>query len=421
MIEVIRKLFSRYRGVEIPAEQHRIRDRDISEHAYDIVERLQQHGFVAYIVGGAVRDILLGCHPTDFDVTTDASLQQVRRLFRRSRIIGKRYPIVHVYKGGKMNDFIEVSTFSGEDEKKTGKTGKAVDLHYQDANRRDFTVNGIFYNPINKTIYDYVGGAKDIAEKKLRIIKPAKIHLPEDPVRILRALRLSTKLGLYISSKLEKELMHYAPLLVNTSSGRLADEIQKVLTSGAGARILQQWQQFGICEHILPALKEENSLFFSVLAESDRRYTEGRPLSFSYIFAALFWPQIASHWHALRAENISPMQAMEQAIAEIPFKENYIVTQRYMASAKDLYFLQAQMENTPTPKRAHNIINKKMFDRALAFAAIRQDSGAAQTASWWSQFVQGGQEERDLMLQNAPRNKRKRRQRKDKTTTPPPA
>ena len=410
MILALKKLFRRNGVIISPAEHHIEPSRDISKAAMDIISKLQQNGYNAYIVGGAVRDLLLGFHPKDFDIATDATADQIMAIFRRrARRIGKRFPIIHLYNTRNRktlyHDYIEVTTFQGKKENRSGTP-------YEDAHRRDFTINGIFYDPVSGKIYDYVDGTNDIRGKKLRMLGSSKKRLQEDPMRILRALRLSTKLGLSIGDKLEKTFTAYVPLLADIPTARVFDEMVKVINCGAGARIFQQWQQFNICPYIIPALQEPNSLFFSVMAENDRRIAEKRDNSMSFIVAALFWEQTAALWHQHRSSGLPSVLAMERSLAQIPFQQNKIIPQKLAGRTKDLYFLQAQMENTPTVRRANHIINKPFFDRALAFASRRQDNGAAQTASWWAQFAQSNQEERALLLQNAPKERRRRRRRK---------
>lgn len=410
MIQVLKRLFRR-RSAVIPPTEHRLQpQRDISKEALGIIGKLQDNGYTAYIVGGAVRDLLLGFHPKDFDIATDATAEEIVAIFRRrARRIGKRFPIIHLYNTRNRktlyHDYIEVTTFQGTKENRPGTP-------YEDAHRRDFTINGIFYDPIDGNIYDYVGGTADIKEKKLRMLGNSKKRLPEDPMRILRALRFSTKLGLSISDKLEKSFAAYVPLLVNIPTARIFDEMIKVINSGAGTRIFQQWQQFNICPHIIPVLQEPNPLFFSVMAENDRRVAEKRNNSLTFIIAALFWEQTAALWHQQRGSGMPSVLAMESAIGQVPFRQNAIIPQRLAARTKDLYFLQAQMENTPTVRRATHIINKPFFDRALAFASRRQDNGAAQTASWWAQFVQSNDEERARLLANAPKERKRRRRKR---------
>ena len=421
MRKMLRKWFGRDRGVVIAASDHKIKADAFSPEVLDIAKRLQKAGFAAYVVGGAVRDLLLGFHPKDFDIATDATPEQIQKIFRRqARSIGRRFPIVHVYAGHKrrrfFDNYTEVTTFRGTSEDPQSKH------HYgtaqQDAQRRDFTINGLFYDSATRKIYDYVGGVADIREKNLRMIGAAKKRLPEDPVRILRALRFSTKLGLAMNGQLERQLAQCAPLLADIPNARLFDEFIKVANSGASARIFQQWRQFGVCAHILPALERDNPMFFSIAAENDRRRAEGRVNSLSFVVAALFWPALAPHWHKARAGGAPPMQAMAEAVRALPLRENAILTQKVMTKAKDLYFLQAQMEISPTPRRARAVVEKPLFDRALAFASLRQDAGAAQTASWWSQFAQGNEEERARMLQSVPREKRRKRRRKKPAAKP---
>lgn len=415
MKRMLRRLFGRSGTgtVVVPAGEHKIKAEAFSAEVLEVAKQLQAEGYAAYVVGGAVRDLLLGFHPKDFDIATDATPAQIQAVFRRrSRMVGRRFPIVHVYAPRRRQQrygstYTEVTTFRGTSDNPQSKR------HYgsaeQDAQRRDFTINGLFYDSATRKIYDYVGGVADLRAKKLRMIGASKKRLPEDPVRILRALRFSTKLGLMMSSQLEQQLARCAPLLADIPKARLFDEFIKVVNSGASARIFKQWQQFGVCPHVMPILQQDNPLFFSVAAENDRRHAEGRATSVSFIVAALFWQQLAQEWQVLRSKGMAPVQAMQEAIATLPQRDNAAIPQRLMGRAKDLYFLQAQMESSPTPRRARSTMNKPLFDRALAFASLRQDDGAAQTASWWSQFTQGSEEERNRMLQSIPREKRRRR------------
>lgn len=422
---ILKKIFGGKAPIVIPDDAHPILPKNISDHAADIVQKLQDNGYIAYIVGGAVRDILLGFQPKDFDIATDAEPDDIRALFgRNSRRIGRRFPIVHVYRPrnrhtrNRFREFIEVSTFRAKEDAVSGAPRYGTPR--EDAHRRDFTINGIFYDPVSREIHDYVGGCADIAAKKIRMIGVANRRLPEDPVRILRALRLSTKLGLRMSDKLQKELARHAATLTDIPPARLLDEMIKVINSGAGARIFAQWQQFDICTHILPILEGDNPLFFSAMAENDRRIAEHRETSVSYIIAALFWQHTAQRWHHHRAAGVASVQAMEQAVIETPFHKNRIVSHRLTGIAKDIFFLQAQMEYTPTERRVNGIMAKPMFDRALAFAAMRQDHGAAQTASWWSQFTRGNQTERQRMLAAAPKTRRRKKSPPLPAATPPP-
>lgn len=417
MRKIISRLFGKRskKGVIIPPAEHNISPDEFSSEVLEVAQRLQAQGHTAYIVGGAVRDLLLGFHPKDFDIATDATPQQIQSLFRRrSRMIGRRFPIVHVYaqrnRRTHFREFTEVTTFRGNHPNPTKK--RDYGTASEDAHRRDFSINGIFYDPASGDIHDYVGGVADIRAKNLCMIGSPNKRLPEDPLRILRALRFSTKLGLMMSDQLERQLVKHAPLLAELPKARLFDEFAKVCQCGASARVLQQWRQFGICRHVIPILEEDNPFFFSIVAENDRRHAEKRATSLSFITAALFWQHTARVWHDLRGNGVSSMRAMEEAIGETPFRDNMIIPQKLTARAKDLYFMQAQMENTATVRRAHNILHKTLFDRALAFASLRHDTGAAQTASWWAQFAQGGEEERNRLLDEAPRKKRRRQRHK---------
>ena len=370
-----------------------------------VVERLQKNGFEAFIVGGAVRDILLDFRPKDFDVATSARPEEVRQVFlRRSRIIGRRFRIVHVYVDRRrgFREFLEVSTFRADG----GRLGKdEYGTAREDAQRRDFTVNAFLYDPVRDCLYDYADGLADMRARRLRVIGNPKKRLVEDPVRILRAIRLSAKLGLELDGGLRKPLAACAPLLADIPEARLFDELVKVIKSGAGARILSTWHEFGISRHILPILGKD-AFFFSVMAENDRRCVEGRAASLSFVTAALFWPTVARYWRAALKRGGSSVQAMEEAVARVDFGENAILPQRLLRYVKELFFMQAAMEGPVNRRRASYLVQRNYFDRAVAFAACRQDGGAAQTASWWVQYVNGNRQERERMIAVLPKNKR---------------
>ena len=424
MITPIKKWLAAGRRKEVvSAQKLGVEAEQVSVNAVVAIEKLQKHDFTAYIVGGGIRDFLLGVHPKDFDIATDATPEQVRALFgRQSRIIGRRFRIVHLYFNSRKTgrEILEVSTFRAEggDNDKYGNAR-------EDANRRDFTINAIFYDPCKGEVIDYVGGVAAIKKQRLVMIGDPKKRLMEDPVRILRALRLSQKLGLAVDSDIKKWIPKYAPLIADIPYSRLFDELIKVLKSGASARILKQWQHYSIASHIMPILVGDNSFFFSALAENDRRLAENRDTSVSFVVAALFWPSIAEHWHIRRASGERPYGAMEKAMVSAAFSKNRIIPQRLTARIKDLLFLQARMEEPPTKRRAAKICDNPIFDRALAFAAMRQDAGAAQTASWWSQYVRGDKNEQERMLATLPpppsRRRRSRHRAAAVAAAPPPS
>src|SRR5580765_3405067 len=239
-------------------DKHPVRRDQLSAAARSVTKRLQDEGFKAFIVGGAVRDLLLGIEPKDFDIATDATPEQVKPLFRRAFIIGRRFRLVHVHVG---NDVIEVSTFraaqTGNDT--TDEHGRLLsDNVYgsqaEDAVRRDFTANALYFDPATETIWDYVGGVADVKARRLRLIGDPVTRYREDPVRMLRAVRLAAKLGLAIERKTAMPIQRLAPLIQNVPPSRLFDEMEKLLLSGHAVESLKGLREHGLHHGVLPLL-----------------------------------------------------------------------------------------------------------------------------------------------------------------------
>ena len=243
-------------------DQHPVRRDQLSAAARSVTRRLQDEGFKAFIVGGAVRDLLLGIEPKDFDIATDATPEQVKPLFRRAYVIGRRFRLVHVHVG---NDVIEVSTFraaqTGSDS--TDEHGRLLsDNVYgsqaEDAVRRDFTINALYFDPATESIWDYVGGVVDIRARRLKLIGPPVTRYREDPVRMLRAVRLAAKLGLTIDPKSEEPIRRLAPLMANVPPARLFDEMQKLLLSGHAAETLRSLRSHGLSHGLQPRFEQRS-------------------------------------------------------------------------------------------------------------------------------------------------------------------
>lgn len=421
---IMRWLSGRGGGGVVPPKRHGIKPGAVPEVVVQMARKLQQNDYQAFIVGGSVRDLLLGFSPRDFELATDALPEDVRRVFRRqSRIIGRRFRIVHVYfynKEGR-RDVLEVCTFRAAQDADEDDDAPVNNNIYgtsveEDAKRRDFTINGLFYDPVGGDVIDYVGGLADIRRQKIRMIGEVSKRLPEDSVRALRAIRLANRLGLTMERRLEKSLAAVAPLLAGIPHPRLFEELLRALKSGASTRVLQAWRRYGVAAHVLPALEDDNPFFFSALAENDRRISESRPTSVTFIIAALFWPKIAAVWHRHRENGDSPVAAMEKAMETDMFLRNRVIPRARTARATELFFLQAMLEEPPTGRRAARLLRDPIFDRALAFSTARQDTGAAQTASWWSQYAKADERERERMLTQLPDGKKRRRRRKKPTT-----
>lgn len=255
-------------------QEHGIKRSYIDRDALKIIHRLKGHGFQAYVVGGAVRDLLVGRNPKDFDIVTDAHPGKIHKIFWNSRIIGRRFRLVHVYSGNKIT---EVSTFRSSDLSKSNAFGTMK----EDVMRRDFTFNALYYDPEQEYLYDYVGGLDDVIDKEIRPIMPLDKIFVDDPVRIIRAVRYGMITGFTMKGKFRKYLREYAPGLAGISSSRLTEEVIKILKSGKSAKIFEFLVISGILHYLMPnmyAALKENLGFFERIRRRNKLYENLRSL-----------------------------------------------------------------------------------------------------------------------------------------------
>ena len=442
---MIRKFISRVLGRKptalsggpaiIGAAKHGIRREDISNGSRRTVETLQQHGYKAYVVGGAVRDLLAGIHPKDYDVATNATPEQVRHCFRRSRIIGRRFQIVHVLMGA---ETIEVTTFRGHHGEQTQHTGSKAhtDAHGRllrdnvfgsekdDAARRDFTVNALYFDPTSETIIDYHHGVADLKQKTLRIIGDPKTRYREDPVRMLRAVRLAAKLGLTIDPEARRPIREMAELIENIPPSRLFDEMLKLLTSGYAVKCIQQLRTEGLHHGLLPLLdvilEQPLGERFVMLAleNTDRRVREGKPTSPSFLFATLLWHEVLSKWETIKTSGERPMPALFLAMDEVldVQAEKLAITRRIAGDIKDIWALQPRFEQR-SGKRPYGVLEQPRFKAGYDFLLLRAESGEVddELGNWWTEFMNSdGDARAAMLLPPKPDEAKKRRRRKRK-------
>ncbi len=263
------------KAIVYTAKEHGIDKRAVDQDAQKIVARLRAHGHKAYIVGGAVRDLILGKNPTDFDLATDASPNRLRRLFRNARIIGKRFRLVHIFFGPKI---IEVSTFRSLENGTTGNSFGTID---DDVLRRDFTCNALYYEPEENIVIDYVGGVEDLRKRRLRLVIDRKRIFIEDPVRMLRAIKYAHKAELSLPYFLKRQIRREAPLLQEASSSRLGEELSKIFFSGLAEPVFRTCIDFNVYRYLQPCLAdyiEDNrniaEKFFTALKNIDLLFKE---------------------------------------------------------------------------------------------------------------------------------------------------
>lgn len=427
---------SHHEPAVIPVSTHRITRDRISSGSRRVCEGLQQQGHKAFVVGGAVRDLLIGAEPKDFDVATDATPEQVRHVFRRSRIIGRRFQIVHVMMG---HETIEVTTFRGTLDANTKKDEHGRVLHdnvfgsqAEDAARRDFTANALYYDPATEAVIDYHRGVGDLKQKTLRMIGEPRARYREDPVRMLRAVRLAAKLGLQIDPAASKPIREMAELLENVPPARLFDEMLKLLTSGHSVECITQLRDEGLHHGLLPLLDvilEQpmgEKFVMLALANTDERVRQGKGISPGFLFATLLWHEVLAHWEKLKASGESKIPALFQAMDTVldVQAEKLAITRRIAGDIKDIWLLQPRFE-ARAGKRPYGLLEQPRFRAGYDFLLLRAESGEVgqELADWWTRFQDADGEERARMLlpEQAGDKKRRRRRKKPAATHDAPA
>ena len=410
---------------------HGVARERISSCALKTTQTLQHHNFAAFIVGGAVRDLLLGREPKDFDVATDATPEDVRRLFRRSRIIGRRFRLVHVMCGA---DTIEVSTFRGGDGAED-VAARVADVHgrilrdnvfgnqVQDATRRDFTINALFYDPATQEIWDYHGGVADLKKRRLRMIGDPGQRYREDPVRMLRAVRFAASYGLEIEAGTRKPIRALADLLHNVPPSRLFDEMLKLLLSGYASECVTKLRKEGLHHGLLPLLDvilvQPMGKRFVMLAlkNTDDRVRADKPVSPAFLFASLLWHEVLAAWKSIEAKGMRGIPALYQAMEQVSQvqAEKIAIPRRFATDMKEIWALQPRLLQR-TGRRPYRLLEHPRFRAAYDFLLLRCESGEVEPAigEWWTRFQHAEESERQSMLISdaEPKHPRKRRRRK---------
>ncbi|MGH8751363.1 MAG: polynucleotide adenylyltransferase PcnB [Burkholderiales bacterium] len=410
----------------IPRKQHGIGARQISTGALKTITALQDKGYAAFVVGGAVRDLLLGLKPKDFDVATGATPEQVRAVFRRAHIIGRRFRLVHVMQGA---ETVEVSTFRGQsdggeqDEHGRILRDNVFGTQQQDAERRDFTINALFYDPRTENVLDYVGGYADLKARRLRIIGEPESRYREDPVRMLRAVRFAAKLGLKIEPSTRAPVSKLAPLLENVPPSRLFEEMLKLLLSGHAAAAVPALRESGLHGGLLPMLDMiiEQPLgqrfVAAALKNTDERVQQDKPVSPGFLFAALLWHEVLAAWKNFESRGMHTMPALHQAMEQVISQqaERLAIQRRYSAMMKEIWALQPRFLQR-AGKRPFHLLENQRFRAGYDFLLLRCDSGEvdAEIGNWWQAFQHASHEQRSAMLKvdEAPGKRRRRRRKK---------
>ncbi|MGE4241111.1 polynucleotide adenylyltransferase PcnB [Ramlibacter sp.] len=443
---------------EVGPDEHGIDPSLVDERALNVVHTLKEAGFEAYIVGGAVRDLLLGLRPKDFDVATNATPEEVKSRFRRAFIIGRRFRIVHVVYGrGREHEVIEVSTFrayldSAQAEAVSGneRTSKselagmthAVDAsgrvlrdnvwgpQEEDAARRDFTINGLYYDPERRIVVDYHGGIKDAKKRVIRMIGDPAARFREDPVRIVRAVRFVAKLaalGFKLEPKTAAPLRSSLKLLADVPQSRLFDEMLKLLQTGHAIASIEQLRALDL-HGIYPLLdvvveRADEPLIKAALLDTDRRCGEGKPVAPSFLLACVLWPDVREGWARRLADKQHPFPALQDAIDNVFDARIGDVSGRGKLGAdmREIWMMQPRFEKR-TGNTPFSLVEQPRFRAAFDFMRLRADAGEVDVvlADWWQEFsIASDAVREDLVAQL--RDEQQKHQRRVRTVRPAPS
>ncbi|MCF6345488.1 MAG: polynucleotide adenylyltransferase PcnB [Thiomicrorhabdus sp.] len=432
-------------------DEHDISRQDIDGSALDVLYGFKRAGYEAHLVGGCVRDLLLGLEPKDFDIVTSAEPDDVKAVFKhRCRLIGRRFRLAHVRFG---RDVIEVATFRGTGENKAdvnrqdrfGRNGKRSgsarevddsgrlvrDNVYgsieEDVWRRDFTVNALYYNIKDFSIIDYTGGLDDIEKGQLRLIGDPETRYREDPVRMIRAIRFAAKLGFKIEAKTEAPIYELAPLLLDVSHARMFEEVLKLFHSGVAVQVFEKLRHYGLFEHLFPQtndiLAEEQDgfprmLVIEALKSTDRRIREGKSVNPSFLFSALLWEPMLQRKAEYLEDGLPPQEALYAAADDVIGEQVKCtaIPKRFTAQIREIWSFQYRL-----PKyygdRAQKLREHVRFRAAYDFLGIRSAAGekdVTEVFDWWTEYQEKNPVDQVAFANNMERLTRQKRPRKNR-------
>jgi poly(A) polymerase len=420
----------------IARAEHNISRANISPNALKVLYRLRQAGFQAHLVGGGVRDLLLGREPKDFDVATDAEPEAVRGVFRNCRLIGRRFRLAHVHFGP---EIIEVATFRGqnpdvEEADRRVENGLIVrDNAYgtieEDALRRDFTVNALYYDISDFSVLDYTNGLDDLRAGRLRLIgDDPERRYREDPVRMLRAVRFACKLGFTIDAPCEQPLRDLGGLLQDIAAARLFDELLKLFQAGFGLDAFEKLRHYGLFGHLFPdtedcLAREEHDFPITFvsrgLANTDARIERGQPVTPAFLFAVLLWEPVRQRYQELLDAGREPIDAMILAGSETAARQQarVAIPKRFALPMREVWEMQPRLEQRQGT-RPHRLLGHPRLRAAYDFLVLRAAAGEAdpELADWWTRFQECSTHERARMTDSG--IKRRRRRRRPKKGSP---
>ncbi len=411
----------------IPRSEHSFSRSSINQAAFDVLYKLDEAGYEVFLVGGGVRDILLGRIPKDFDIVTNAMPDQIKKVFKRCRLIGRRFILAHVYS---QNEIIEVATFRTNHERKgdslTKTNGQIIrDNVYggsiiEDAQRRDFTINALYYKISDFSLFDYADGISDLKTETIRLIGEPLLRYQEDPVRMLRAIRFAAKLDFNIDSLTAEPIPQLAHLLNNVPPARLFEEFLKLFLSGHALQSFEKLRQYDLFQYLFPyteeCLNEENSftLIRQALYNTDQRKQENKPVAPGFLLAALLWKPLLSDFKDKSVKIHNQQEALLESIRYLLSKQQkkIAVPRRISVLIQDIWLFQQRLtKQRRNKKKSLNLLIHPHFRASYDFLLLRAKTGEnhiANDAQWWTDFIKTNQEPaKKLLLQIGANKKRK--------------
>ncbi len=407
-------------ATRIPASEHGINPREIDKKARSILTSLTDAGFEAYLVGGGVRDLLLGYHPKDFDIATSATPEQVKQVLPSTRIIGRRFRLAHVHFG---REYFEVATFRAphddSDKGQVGQHGRIIhDNVYgtiiEDAYRRDFSINALFYDLQKAEVLDFVGAMDDLKKRQLRMIGDPVVRYREDPVRMLRAVRFAAKLDLTIEPASEAPIQELSSLLGNIAPARLFDEVLKLFHSGQAVKTLEYLRKYHLLRYLFPQAEESleedtgadglqgayTKLVFSALRNTDKRIRAEMPVTPAFLFAVMLWKRVNEGFRMYVELGNPTLQSMHLAASDA-FAEQVrciSVPRRFSNMTREIWVLQG-LFSFKNERRVFRFLEHKRFRAAYDFMCLRAHSGELpiEECEWWTLIQEVDEAEKKSM------------------------
>ncbi|MEW8372896.1 MAG: polynucleotide adenylyltransferase PcnB [Candidatus Thiodiazotropha sp.] len=410
---------------------HTISRANISRNAIRVLTRLNSTGHEAYLVGGGVRDLLLGREPKDFDVATSALPEEVKSVFRNCRLIGRRFRLAHVFFG---REIIEVATFRSnkhatEEGERHVENGMILrDNVYgtleEDAQRRDFTINALYYNVSDFTVIDFADGMSDLRNGVIRLLGDVESRFREDPVRLLRAVRFAAKLGFIIEPETESPMQRLAPLLGEVPSARLYEEVLKLFLGGSALESFEKLRHYGLFGQLFPATEEALShedhdfpitFVNRGLANTDARLQQDKSVTPAFLFAVLLWEPVRLGYEALLKQDEQPIEALQSAASDVLSGQSRHISipKRFSYPMRDIWQLQPRFQQRQG-KKPYRLLTHPRFRAAYDFLLLRAEAGEVETelAKWWTDFQQANSQQKQGMTEQGRRGRGRRRRRR---------